>query len=86
MIHITDNAEKLSFWQLILLQSKVNGAPYHGEELPRNKWEWPKNTYLQRRLHYLQESEVFHLDTLNLSADERFELLYKKLLEEYHHN
>ena len=43
-------AVKASFWQLVFLQSKVNGALYHGEELPGARWEWPKDTFLQRRL------------------------------------
>ncbi|MBI4490018.1 MAG: hypothetical protein HY694_13095 [Deltaproteobacteria bacterium] len=30
----TTNTRQLSFWQLIFLQSKMNDAPYHGEELP----------------------------------------------------
>ena len=42
--------EKPSYWQLVFLQSKVNGAAYTGEELPGRNWDWPKNTYLQRRL------------------------------------
>jgi hypothetical protein len=41
---------KPSYWQLVFLQSKVNGAAYNGEGLPRRSWDWPKNTYLQRRL------------------------------------
>ena len=45
------DTEKPSFWQIVFLQSKVNGAPYNGEELPGRNWEWPKDTYLQRRLH-----------------------------------
>lgn len=81
MIQITGNPEGLSFWQLVFLQSSVNGAPYHGEELPRHNWEWPRHTYLQRRLRYLKESQIADLNTL-LSAEERYELLYKKLLEE----
>lgn len=44
------DSEKQSFWQLVFLQSKVNGAPYYGEELPGRNWNWPKDTYLQRRL------------------------------------
>ncbi len=86
MIQITDHPEELNFWQLVFSQSKTNGAPYHGEELPRHKWEWPKDTYLQRRLRYLKESQSPDLNTLHLSAEERFELFYKKVLEEYHHN
>ena len=41
---------KQSFWQLVFSQSKVNGAPYFGENLPGRTWDWPKDTYLQRRL------------------------------------
>ena len=41
--------QKLSFWQLVFLQSKVNGAAYRGEQLPRQNWNWPKDTYLQQR-------------------------------------
>ena len=41
---------KLTYWQWVFLQSKVNGASYNGEALPGQVWCWPKNTYLQRRL------------------------------------
>jgi len=41
---------KPSFWQLVFLQSKVNGAAYRGEQLSRRNWDWPKGTYFQRRL------------------------------------
>ena len=47
---------KQSFWQLVFSQSKVNGAPYFGETLPGRTWDWPKDTYLQRRL---QQSKWF---------------------------
>ena len=54
----TENQQaKPSYWQLIFLQSKVNGAAYYGEELPGRNWNWPTNTYLQRRL---KESKYFH--------------------------
>jgi hypothetical protein len=49
---------KRSYWQLIFLQSKVNGAAYNGEELPGRNWDWPKDTYLQRRL---QRGKYLHL-------------------------
>jgi hypothetical protein len=48
--------EKPSYWQLIFLQSKVNGAQYNGEALPGRNWHWPENTYFQRRL---QRAKVF---------------------------
>ena len=40
---------KTSFWQLVFLRSKVNGAAYLGEQLTRQKWIWPKDTYFQQR-------------------------------------
>ena len=45
---------KPSFWQLVFLQSKVNGAQYTGEWLSLRSWQWPENTYLQRRLKDLR--------------------------------
>jgi hypothetical protein len=36
-------------WQLIFLQSKVNGALYDGQQLLGSSWDCPKNTYLQPR-------------------------------------
>ena len=39
---------KPSYWQLVFLKSKVNGAAYFGEELPGRNCNWPKDTYLQR--------------------------------------
>lgn len=86
----TTNTTQLSFWQLIFLQSKVNSAPYHGEELPQNKWNWPQGTYLQEQLRYLrraqlsltQEAHISHPALLGRSPQGRFELLYQKLLEQ----
>jgi hypothetical protein len=48
---IEKTLEGQSFWQLVFSQSKVNGASYNGEQLPGRIWDWPKDTYLQRRLH-----------------------------------
>jgi hypothetical protein len=45
---------KRSCWQFIFLQSRVNGAPYNGEALPGQSWDWPKDTYFQRRLHLIK--------------------------------
>jgi hypothetical protein len=60
MQEIDSQFGKLSPWQVIFLQSKVNGAPYNGEALPGQSWDWPKDTYFQRRLHrikFLQPAE-----------------------------
>jgi hypothetical protein len=32
----------------------VNGAHYIGEQLPGSNWDWPKDTYLQRRLRQVK--------------------------------
>lgn len=40
---------QMSCWQLIFSQSKVNGASYNDDELPFYRWNWPTDTYLQRR-------------------------------------
>jgi hypothetical protein len=45
-----------TYWQLIFLQSKVNGASYKGETLTGRKWDWPKDTYFQRRLRRIKFS------------------------------
>jgi hypothetical protein len=42
-----------SIWRRIFIRSVVNGAMYRGDQLPRRYWDWPKDTYLQRRLKYL---------------------------------
>jgi hypothetical protein len=45
-----DDENKLSYWQLIFLQSKANGCSYRGEDLPHMKWQWPTDTWLQEQL------------------------------------
>ena len=42
--------DKLSYWQLVFLQSKANGCLYHGEDVPQINWGWPKNTWFQEQL------------------------------------
>ena len=56
---------KPSYWQLVFLQSKVNGARYNGEELPGRTWDWPKDTYLQRRL----QRSKWYLNTANMKMN-----------------
>jgi hypothetical protein len=46
----------LSSWQLIFLQSKANNGPYDGDRLPLQNWNWPQETWLQKRLRYLRKS------------------------------
>ena len=60
----TDTA-KPSYWQLIFLQSKVNGASYGGDELLGRNWNWPKDTYLQRRLERTKSLQLAQECKLN---------------------
>ena len=53
-----DEEDKISYWQLIFLQSKVNGCSYRDENLPHMKWQWPKDTWFQEQLsHHLKTLE-----------------------------
>jgi hypothetical protein len=47
-----DGAEKdkLSYWQLVFLQSKANGCSYRGDGLPQVKWRWPRDTWFQEQM------------------------------------
>jgi hypothetical protein len=54
-----------SFWQLVFLQSKVNGASYRGEQLPRHKWNWPQDTYLKKRLRLAKWDQAPDKSRLN---------------------
>lgn len=55
---LTNAPQELSAWQLVFLQSKVNGAPYQGEELPQHRWNWPQDTCFQRRLRALKGTRI----------------------------
>ena len=53
-----DEEDKISYWQLIFLQSKVNGCSYRDEDLPHMKWQWPRDTWFQEQLsHHLKTLE-----------------------------
>jgi hypothetical protein len=53
-----DEEDKISYWQLIFLQSKVNGCSYRDENLPHMKWQWPRDTWFQEQLsHHLKALE-----------------------------
>ena len=41
-------------WEMIFLQSKVNGSPYYGDRLPVNPWRWP-DSWLRRQMKRIKE-------------------------------
>ena len=45
----------MSSWQLIFMQSKVNNGAYNGDRLFAQNWDWPKETWLQKRLRDLRK-------------------------------
>jgi hypothetical protein len=65
MKNVEGDLDKPSFWQLVFSQSKVNGAPYNGEQLPGRIWNWPKDTYLQRRLRESKWCQATNKNNLN---------------------
>ncbi len=53
-----DEEDKISYWQLIFLQSKANGCSYRDKDLPHMKWQWPTDTWFQEQLsHHLKALE-----------------------------
>ena len=55
MINWPNRLTSRGIWRRIFLRSAVNGATYLGDQLPRRYWDWPEDTYLQRRLDYLKQ-------------------------------
>jgi len=62
---IETELDKPTFWQMVFAQSKANGAPYIEEQLPGTNWEWPKDTYFQRRLQKLRWHQTSGRTELN---------------------
>jgi hypothetical protein len=44
----------MTSWELIFLQSRVNNGGYDGDDLAEQKWDWPRNTWFQKRLNYVR--------------------------------
>ena len=47
----------MSYWQRIFLQSKVKSGAYDGDRLPRQNWDWPRQTWFQERLRYVRKTQ-----------------------------
>ena len=45
----------MSTWQRIFQQSRVNNGAYNGDSLPVQKWDWPQETWFQKRLRSLRK-------------------------------
>jgi hypothetical protein len=60
-----DRDKKISYWQVIFLQSKANGCFYRSEDFPHVKWRWPKDTWFQERLSQRGRDLDFGAQRLN---------------------
>ncbi len=47
-----------SSWKLIFFQSRVNGAQYRGEEILPYWWDWPQQTYFQKRVRDMRQVQM----------------------------
>lgn len=65
----TSKEKHMSYWQVIFSQSKVNGGLYNDSELPVINWNWPRDTYLQRRRSH-QESLMAYCPSHSLRDEE----------------
>lgn len=48
----------MNSWEWIFRQSKVNDGGYDGERLAVQNWDWPRDTWLQKRLRYIRRENV----------------------------
>ena len=62
---ILDRVNRISYWQLIFLQSRANDCRYHFEDFPRVRWQWPTDTWFQERLSQKLRDTEFPAQRLN---------------------
>ncbi|MGZ8452220.1 MAG: hypothetical protein ACXWZE_08990, partial [Candidatus Binatia bacterium] len=74
--------DRLSLWLQVFNNSKVNGAPYLGDDLPAHRWTWPTDTYMRRRLRSLHAHGGDETTTPNLTDNRRDNLLFRSLAHE----
>jgi hypothetical protein len=50
------SGQAVSSWQLIFQQSKANNGAYYGDRLSAQNWDWPQETWFQKRLRISEEA------------------------------
>lgn len=75
MANIAAN-DRLSPWLQVFNNSKVNGAPYLGDDLPAHRWTWPTDTYMRRRLRILHANGGDETTTPNPTDNRLDNLLF----------
>ena len=67
----------LSLWLQVFNSSKVNGAPYWGDDLPAHRWTWPTDTYMRRRLRILRAHGGGETTTPTVTDNRQDNFLFK---------
>ena len=44
----------MNLWESIFTQSPVNDGYYDEDDLPHQRWEWPKATWFQARRDFIR--------------------------------
>ena len=47
----------MNSWELIFRLSRVNSDRYDGDRLPALNWDWPRETWFQKRLRQLRNGD-----------------------------
>ena len=50
----TGEGMRMTSGELIFLQNRANNGGYEDDDLPAQKWDWPRNTWSQQRLNHLR--------------------------------
>ena len=74
--------DRWSLWLQVFNNSKVNGAPYLGDDLPAHRWTWPTETYMRRRLRSLHAHGGDETTTSKLTINRRDNVLFNSLARE----
>lgn len=45
-------------WELVFTQSRVNGGEYCGDLLVAQPWDWPTQTWFQKRLAEIRAEQA----------------------------
>ena len=45
----------MNIWESVFTQSPVNDGYYDEDDLPHQRWEWPKATWFQARRDFIRE-------------------------------
>jgi hypothetical protein len=47
----------MNAWEAIFIQSPVNRGYYDENDLPHQRWQWPKATWFQARRDFLKQHQ-----------------------------